>query len=124
MSNKSDVCPNQLHKLHHNTDHLTKIFLKLCVAMKINTKVKSNIMEDGCANTSAGSIGNGLVGVSWNEIKSTLVGFYYYLLNKSITNVDAVTDIDLPNFTIIYNLNETPIIHRWANSLLSTSHSH
>ena len=79
--------------------------------MKLNTKVKVNLMSDVCADTSVADIGNGFFKVSRTAINVTLVGFDDDLSKKSIPIEAASTDIDLQNVTIIDQINKTPLLH-------------
>ena len=61
------------------------------------------------------------VEVSWNEGKSTLVVFDYDLPKKSILIGDEANSIELPNCTIVYQINENPILHGGEKYLLCTA---
>ena len=90
----------------------------------INTKVKCNIIEYGCADTIVAVIGNGFVRVSQTKHKVNLVGFDNDISMKYILVGDAVTDINLANVDIITHMNVIPLPHEVLNSLLSTSQYH
>ena len=89
--------------------------------MKLNTKMKRNTREYGCADTSVSAIGNGFVGFSGIESKVTLFGFDNNLSNKSIPIGSAATNIEFTNGTIIDQLNINSILSGDGNYLLYTS---
>ena len=91
--------------------------------MNINTKVKVNTMAYICANTIDVAIGKGFVEVSRNDSKFALVVFDGDISNKSILIGSGATKVDLPNFTITSQINDTPILHLVDNSLLHTAHA-
>ena len=76
-------------------------------------------MIDVCDNTSVEAIGNGFVEVSCTDRKLSLLVFDDDMSNKSIPIYATV--FDLPNGTIIEQLNYTPIPHGGAKSLFSTT---
>ena len=68
-------------------------------------------------------IGNGFVELSHTQRKFILIGFDNDLSKKSILFGYADTDIDLPNGTIIDQMNDTLLPNGGTNSLLSTSNT-
>ena len=86
--------------------------------MNLKTKVKDKLMVYGCVDTSVADIENGFVEVLWTAQKLTLVGFDYYLYKKSIPIGSSTTAIDLPDCTLIDHLNNTPLLHGGAHSLI------
>ena len=64
---------------------------------------------------------NFFVEVSHTQRKFILIGFDNDLSKKSILFESADTDIDLPNGTIIAQMNDTLLPNGGTNSLLSTS---
>ena len=73
-------------------------------------------MAEGCSDTSVETIGIFLK----TKLKAILVGFDGGLSNKSIPIGDAETEIYLPNSTIISQMNDTPLFHRYSKFLIST----
>ena len=73
------------------------------------------------SNTGVVSVRSGLVEVSHDEIKVTLVGFDndIYILTGAST-----ASIDLINYYLISHVNKTSLLQRSANSLISTSQDH
>ena len=68
-------------------------------------------------------IGNGFVEVSHTQRKFILIGFDNDISNKSFFFGSDDTDIDLPNGTIIAQMNDTLLPNGGTNSLLSTSNT-
>ena len=83
--------------------------------IKLNTKVKNNFLENGYTDTSVVAIWNGFIEVLWINKKTTLAGFNEDLSKKSILIGTAVTYSNLQNVNIIYQINETLIIHGGSN---------
>ena len=84
---------------------------------------KGNLMIDGCADTSIAVIGKGFVEVYTTECKVTLVGFHSDSSKTEVTIGGAAAAIDLPNGTIIIQVNEAALIKAdegVPSSLLST----
>ena len=71
-----------------------------------------------CSDMSVADTKNGSVDFSQTKRTIALVGFYGDLFNKSIQIGSATTAIDLPIFTIIDNLNKTPLLPGGTKSLL------
>ena len=92
----------------------------LCFSINLKTDVKRKPMEDGCAETSVISIGNGFVEVFCNPPKVPLVIFDDDISKKYIPIGSAATATDLPNGTIIAQLNDTELLHGGENFLIST----
>ena len=65
----------------------------LWFSINIKSKLKGNLVSDGCANTSAAAIGSGFVKVSKTEIKFTLVVFDDDISKKSIPIGSSATSI-------------------------------
>ena len=76
-----------------------------------------------CSKKSVSVIGNGFVEVSHTYRKFILIVFDNDLSNKSILFGSADTYIDLPNGTIIAQMNDTLLPNGGTNSLLSTSNN-
>ena len=81
-------------------------------------------MEYLCIDTSVSAIGNGFVKVSWTQRKSTLVEFNDDFYNKyTLIRAEAI-GTDLPNVTIIDQLNGYPLLHGGDNLPIYTAHAH
>ena len=76
--------------------------------MNVKFKRKVNLLADVCADTSVAEILYGFVEDSRTEQKVTLFGFDHDLSRKFIPIVSNATAINLPNCTIIDQLNRTP----------------
>ena len=72
-------------------------------------------------DTNVAAIGNGFVEVLRTERNFALVVFDDDLYKKSTPIGYAVTAVDLTNGNVIYQLNETPLIHLGTNYLISTT---
>ena len=73
-------------------------------------------MEYLCSRIIVIDIGNDFVEVVCTERKVTLVVFDDDISKKSTLNINTTTEIYVPNDTIIYQLNKTPLIHGGDNS--------
>ena len=79
--------------------------------MNPNNKLKWGIMADCCDDISVAETRNDFVEVSWTERKVALSGFDDYISKKYIPISAATTSMELPNSTIISQMNNNPIIH-------------
>ena len=77
-------------------------------------------MVNGCADTNIAATGNGFVEVSMSERTVNLIGLANDLIKKDVSIQSAAAVIDLPSGTTIVHLNETPLLQKGFNSLLST----
>ena len=89
--------------------------------MNLKTKVKGKLIAYGCSNTKFPAIVNGFVKVLLATRKSPFVRFGDVLWKKSSLIVSYTTNIDIPNDTLISQLNETPLLEVVSNPLISTA---
>ena len=76
-----------------------------------------------CTNTSASVIWNVFFQVSWNSWEVTLIWFDGGLSYIYISIEAAANYIELPNGTIISHLNDIPLLHGGANSMIYTAYA-
>ena len=81
-------------------------------------------MPDGCSEISVAAIGNEFVKISQTERKQPWLDLMTISPRHKIPIVYTTTSIELPDGTIIYQLDETPLIYGRSNYLLPTPQSH
>ena len=105
--------------------------------MKLETKVKGDIMTDFFAKTSVANIWNGIasnksfsitrnyfIEISHTERNVILVVFDHDLSKKPILISDSMTDMDLENVADVAHLKYNPLLYVGYNYLLSIAYAH
>ena len=87
--------------------------------MNLKAKGKGKLVLYGFDDISVSAIGDYFIEVSRTERKVNLVGFDDYISQKSIPIWTDTDVIDLSHYNIIYRLDDTPLLHRGDNSLIS-----
>ena len=123
-SKNQKQCPSNIIRLNCSTTRSIVLIVSkndMFYVMNLKTKVKGKLVANGCTDTNVAAIGNGFVEVLRTERNFALVVFDDDLYKKSTPIGYAVTAVDLTNGNVIYQLNETPLIHLGTNYLISTT---
>ena len=120
MDNYSEQHKNCINNSRHINLSITRFIdlsgskHSLWFSINISTKGKVEIMADGCADTSVAFIGNGFVEVSQTNRKVIFVDCYDNLFKECILVWDYAAAIG----TILFQLDEAPLLHGGSNFLL------